>query len=105
MAVAEKLGPEAEQAVARIVRSHLEKFEGISIDEVKVVPSEDEFGDPYHHILVVYSGSGDLLEPGWLNSFTRLNRESLAKWGVEFTTECYIEAAEYQEWLEGRHED
>lgn len=102
MTAAEILSPEATQSVAQIVRQDLEHIttEGVSIDEVKITPGEDQYGDPYHHIVVVYSGNGDLLEPAWLNGFKRRNRENLAKWGVHLTTESYVEATEYREWSE-----
>ena len=102
MTAAEILSPEAEQSVAQIVLRDLEHIatEGISINEVRITPGEDQYGDPYYHIVVVYSGNGDLLDPAWLNGFKRRNREGLAKWGVHLTTESYVEVAEYREWLE-----
>ncbi len=102
MTAAEILSPEAEQSVAQIVLQDLEHIatEGISIDEVRITPGEDQYGDPYHHIVVVYSGNGDLLDPAWLNGFKRRNRDNLAKWGVHLTTESYVEATEYREWSE-----
>ena len=102
MTAAEILSPEAEQSVAQIVLQDLEHIatEGISIDEVRITPGEDQYGDPYHHIVVVYSGNGDLLIPAWLNGFKRRNRDNLAKWGVHLTTESYVEATEYREWSE-----
>ena len=102
MATAQILSPEAEQNVARIVRQDLEPItnKGISIDDVRIVPGEDQYGDPYHHIIIVYSGDDDLLDPTWLNGFKRRNRDDLARWGVHLTTESYVEAAEYSEWSE-----
>ena len=100
MTAAEILSPEAEKSVAQIVRQDLEHImtEGISINEVRTTPGEDQDGDPYYHIVVVYSGNGDLLDPAWLNGFKRRNREVLAKWGVHLTTESYVEATEDSEW-------
>ena len=71
MTAAEILSPEAEQSVAQIVLQDLEHIatEGISIDEVRITPGEDQYGDPYHHIVVVYSGNGDLLDPGVAERF------------------------------------
>ncbi len=102
MTAAEILSPEAEQSVAQIVLQDLEHIatEGISINEVRIIPGEDQYGDPYHHIVVVYSGNGDLLDPTWLNGFKRRNRDDLAKWGVHLTIQSYVEATEYREWLE-----
>ncbi len=102
MTAAEILTPEAEQSVAEIVLQDLEHIatEGISINEVRITPGEDQYGDPYHHIVVVYSGNGDLLDPAWLNGFKRRNRDSLARWGVHLTTASYVEATEYREWSE-----
>ena len=102
MTAAEILSSEAEQSVARIVLQDLDHIvtEGISIDEVRITPGEDQYGDPYHHIVVIYSGNGDLLDPAWLNGFKRRNRDNLAKWGVHLTTTSYVEATEYREWSE-----
>ena len=102
MAIAQILSPEAEQNVARIVRQDLEPItnKGILINEIKVVPGEDQDGDPYHHIIIIYSGDDDLLDPAWLNGFKRRNRDDLARWGVHITTESYVEATEYSEWSE-----
>lgn len=102
MTAAEILSPEAEQGVAKIVRQDLEHIttKGISINEVRITPGEDQDGDPYYHIVVVYSGSDDLLDPAWLNGFKRRNRDELAKWGLHLTTESYVEATEYKEWSE-----
>ena len=102
MTAPEILSPEAEQSVAQIVRLDLEPItaKGISISEIRVMPGEDQDGDPYHHIIVIYSGNDDLLDPAWLNGFKRRNRDELAKWGVHLTTESYVEATEYREWLE-----
>ena len=100
MTAAETLSAEAEQNVAQIVRQDLARItaEGVSIDDVRVTPGEDQYGDPYHHIVIVYSGNGDLLDPAWLNGFKRRNRDKLAKWGVHLTTESYVEATEDSEW-------
>ena len=102
MTAAEILSTEAEQSVAQIVLQDLEHIatEGILINEVRITPGEDQYGDPYYHIVVVYSGNGDLLDPAWLNGFKRRNRKDLAKWGVHLTTEKYVEVTEYREWLE-----
>ena len=103
MTAAEILSPEAEKSVAQIVRQDLEHIitNGISINEVRITPGEDQDGEkPYYHIVVVYSGNGDLLKPAWLNGFKRRNREILAKWGVRLTTESYVEATEDSEWSE-----
>ncbi len=102
MTAAEILSPEAEQSVAQIVLQDLEHIatEGISINEVRITPGEDQYGDPYYHIVVVYSGNGDLLDPAWLNGFKRRNRKDLATWGVHLTTESYVEATEDSEWSE-----
>lgn len=102
MATAQILSPEAEQNVVKIVRQDLEPItnKGISIDDVRIIPGEDQYGDPYHHIIIVYSGDDDLLDPAWLNGFTRRNQDDLARWGVHLTTESYVEAAEYSEWSE-----
>ena len=102
MTAAEILSTEAEQSVAQIVLQDLEHIatEGILINEVRITPGEDQYGDPYYHIVVVYSGNGDLLDPAWLNGFKRRNRKHLAKWGVHLTTESYVEVTEYREWLE-----
>ncbi len=102
MTAAEILSPEVEQSVSQIVLRDLEHIatEGISINEVRITPGEDQYGDPYYHIVVVYSGNGDLLDPAWLNGFKRRNRKDLARWGVNLTTESYVEVSEYREWLE-----
>ena len=83
MTAAQALSPEAEQNIARIVRMDLEPItaKGITISEIRVMPGEDQDGDPYHHIIVIYSGNDDLLDPAWLNGFKRRNREELAEWG------------------------
>ncbi len=102
MTAAEILNTRAAQSVAQIVRKDLEHIttEGISIDDVRITPGEDQDGDPYHHIVIVYSGNGDLLDPAWLNGFKRRNRDDLARWGVHLTTESYVEATEDSEWSE-----
>ena len=99
MAIAQILSPEAEQNVARIVRQDLEPIisKGISINEIRVVPGEDQDGDPYHHIIVIYSGDDDLLDPAWLNGFWRRNRDELSKWDVHITTESYVECGEWSQ--------
>ena len=99
MTAGQALSPEAEQNVARIVRMDLEPItaKGIKISEVRVVPGEDQDGDPYHHIIVIYSGNDDLLEPAWLNGFKRRNRDELAQWGVHITTESYVEDGEWSQ--------
>ncbi len=102
MTAAEILSPEAEQSVAQIVRQDLEHIttDAISINEVRITPGEDQDGDPYYHIVVIYSGNGDLLNPAWLNGFKRRNRDRLTKLGIHLTTESYVEATEYAEWSE-----
>ncbi len=108
MTAAQALSPEAEQNIAQIVRLDLEPItaKGISINEVKVMPGEDQDGDPYHHIIVVYSGNDDLLDPAWLNGFKRRNRDELAKWGVHITTESYVEDSEWSQVSNGAfHEE
>jgi len=99
MTAAQALSPEAEQNVARIVRTDLEPItaKGITISDVKVMPGEDQDGDPYHHIVVIYSGNDDLLDPAWLNGFKRRNRDELAQWGIRITTESYVENGEWSQ--------
>lgn len=99
MTAAQALSPEAEQNVARIVRMDLKPItaKGITISDVKVMPGEDQDGDPYHHIIVIYSGNDDLLDPAWLNGFKRRNRDELAQWGVHITTESYVEDGEWSQ--------
>lgn len=99
MATAQTLSPEAEQNVAHIVQLDLEPItaKGLSINDIKVMPGEDQDGDPYHHIIVIYSGNDDLLDPAWLNGFKRRNRDELAKWGVHITTESYVEDSEWSQ--------
>ena len=97
MAIAMKLSREAEREVAEIVRQDLAGRFGnaLSFAAIRITPAEDEFGDPYHHIEVIYQGDGALLDPAWLNGFYRRNEEKLAEWGVNLTTESYIDKAEY----------
>ena len=101
MAAAKILSLEAEQNVAQIVRQDLEPItqKGISINEIKIMPGEDQDGDPYHHIIVIYSGNDNLLDPAWLNGFKRRNRDELAKWGIHVTTESYVEDGEWSQAL------
>ena len=96
MTMATRLSREAERDVAEIVRLDLAgKFgSAISCDTVRIIPGEDAFGEPYHHIEVVYLGDSSLLDPGWLNGFGMRNESKLAKWGISITTESYIEKAE-----------
>ena len=100
MQTAQVLSPTAEQAVNQLVREDLKRItaQGISIREVRVTSGEDQDGDPYHHIVVVYSGKDYLLEPRWLNGFSRRNQEELAKWNIHTTTESYVEATEDNLW-------
>lgn len=99
MVAAQTLSAEAEQNVVRIIRHDLEPIttKGVSINQIRIVPGEDQDGDPYHHIIVIYSGKDDLLDPAWLNGFKRRNRDELAKWGVHLTTESYIEDKEWSQ--------
>ena len=102
MATAEPLDQEAEQMVTEIVMQDLSSRFGeeIEFETVRVIPAEDEFGDPYHRIEVIYSGDGDLLDPAWLNGFRRRNRDKLAQWGVNITSESYIDKTEDNPWSE-----
>lgn len=99
MVAAQTLSTEAEQNVAQIIRQDLEPIttKGISINQIRIMPGEDQDGDPYHHIIVIYSGNDDLLDPAWLNGFKRRNRDELAKWGVHITTESYVEDSEWSQ--------
>lgn len=99
MVAAQILSSEAEKNVAQIVRQDLEPIttKGISISRIRIMPGEDQDGDPYHHIIVIYSGNDDLLDPAWLNGFKRRNRDELAKWGVHITTESYVESSEWSQ--------
>ena len=89
MTAAQMLSTEAEQGVAQIVQRDLEHItgRGIVINEIRIMPGEDQDGDPYHHIVVVYSGDDSLLDPAWLNGFKRRNRDQMERWGVHLTTE------------------
>lgn len=100
MATAETLDQEAELMVTEIVMQDLSSRFGeeIEFETVRVIPAEDEFGDPYHRIEVIYSGDGDLLDPAWLNGFRRRNRDKLAQWGVNITSESYIDRTEDNPW-------
>ena len=102
MATAERLNQEATQKVAEIVLHDLRRKFGdaIKFETVRVIPAEDEFGDPYHRIEVIYSGDGELLDPAWLNGFRRRNRDQLAQWGVSITSESYIDQTEDGPWPE-----
>ena len=102
MSIAEKLSPEAERSVEEIVREDLKDLlgEGLAISGVRITPGEDRYGDPYHHIVVIYTGDGGGLDAAWLNGFKRRNREALAKWGIDMTTESYVEETEDSEWSE-----
>ena len=115
MATAEPLNQEAKQKVAEIVMHDLSsqfgdeiKFETVRImssqftksSSKQIIPAEDEFGDPYHRIEVIYSGDGELLDPAWLNGFRRRNRDKLAQWGVNTTSESYIDKTEDGPWSE-----
>lgn len=102
MATAQRLSEEAERKVADLVRQDLNsKFGGIiTFDTIRITPAEDEFGEPYHHIEVIYTGDGDLLDPAWLNGFRRRNQDRLAECGVEITSESYVDKTEDGEWSE-----
>ena len=91
MATAQRLSEEAEQKVADIVRQDLvARFASqISVDAIRITPAEDEFGEPYHRIDVLYTGDGKLLDPAWLNGFRRRNQDRLAEFGVDVTSESY----------------
>ena len=58
MATAEILSPDAEPNVARIIeRDFSERYgNAIKVKGIRVVPGEDRDGEPYHHIVIVYSG-------------------------------------------------
>ena len=102
MATAEPLNQEAKQKIAEIVMHDLSSQFGdeIKFETVRIIPAEDEFGDPYHRIEVIYSGDGELLDPAWLNGFRRRNRDKLAQWGVNTTSESYIDKTEDGPWSE-----
>lgn len=93
MAAAATLSPEAEQSVAQIVwRDFSERYgEAIRLRGIRIVPAEDRDGEPYHHIVIVYSGQETPLDPAWLNGFQRRNREGLARWGITLATESYVD--------------
>ena len=93
MATAVRLSEEAEQKIAEIVRQDLSSRFGdrIIFDAIRITPEEDEFGDPYHRIVVIYTGDGELLDPSWLNGFRRRNQDRLAEWGVDITSESYVD--------------
>ena len=97
-----ELSPEAEREVVGIVLNDLTAGFGdaVSFKKIRIVPGEDIDGEPYHHIVVVYSGDGELLDSGWLNGFKRRNRESLAERGIHITTESYMDEAEIREWAD-----
>ena len=92
MTDAQPLSPEAARNIERIVRNDLKPItgNGVSITDVMILTGEDHDGDPYHHIIVIYSGTDELLDSSWLNGFKRRNRDELAKWGVNMTVESYV---------------
>ena len=72
-------------------RPHLPFRQPARIQTIRITPSEDEFGQPYHRIQVVYVGDGETLDPEWLNGFRRRNQDKLAECGVNVTTESYLD--------------
>lgn len=100
MTIAERLSPEDEKKVADIVIQDLRKGLGniFEFEEIRVVPGEDIDGEPYHHIVVVYSGNSELLDPAWLNGFKRRNWERLEELGIHLITRSYVNPKEDSEW-------
>ena len=97
-----ELSPEAEREVVGIVLNDLTAGFGDAVEfkKIRIVPGEDIDGEPYHHIVVVYSGDGELLDPAWLNGFKRRNWERLAECGIHITTESYVDELEYWDRLD-----
>ena len=93
MATAQQMSKEAEQKVADIVRQDLRNgfADRIVVNHVHVTLAEDQFGEPYHRIQVIYNGHGRLLDATWLNGFKRRNQDQLAEYGVYMTSESYSE--------------
>ena len=107
MTIAAQLSPEAEEEVTGIVRHDLIEGLGneIAFKTIRIVPGEDLDGEPYHHIVVVYSGDSEFLDPAWLNGFKRRNWKRLAKWGIHVTTESYVDEVEDAEWSKAEQTD
>ena len=57
--------------VADIYRRPLEeRFDKIVFDPIAVVPEIDQYGNPYLHVHIVFSGSWKKLDPRWTGGLT-----------------------------------
>ena len=100
MTIAEHLSEEDKKKVADIVMQDIREGMGniFEFEDIRIWPGEDIDGEPYHHIVVVYSGDSELLDPAWLNGFKRRNRERLEELGIHLMTESYVNPKEDAEW-------
>ena len=95
--------------VARIVEDLLdERFgdvDGLTIEQVKVIPKIDHDGDEYLHIYIVFDGDQKLLDPGWTLTISRRIAPQLMELGVENPpSRSFVEKSEWEEVLADKSE-
>ena len=90
------------EKVVGIVTDILDKrfgdVDGLTIEQVKVIPKIDHDGDDYLHIFVIFDGDQKLLDPKWtLTLYSRIAPQ-LMELGVEsLPTRSFVEKSDWEE--------
>ena len=73
--------------VAAIYRRPLEeRFDKIVFDPIAVVPEIDQYGNPYLHVHIVFSGSWKKLDPKWTGGLTNRVLDEVDALGLGWET-------------------
>lgn len=79
----------------KIIRSVLQdRFDGITIDSITVVPDRDEDGEPILHVKVVFDGKNKTLDARRAASVVRHLRPKIANFEDAFPVISYIAKSE-----------
>ena len=94
--------------VARIVEDLLdERFgdvDGLTIEQVKVIPKIDHDGDEYLHIYIVFDGDQKLLDPGWTLTLSRRIVPRLMNPDVPWPpSRSFVEKSDWEEVYAGEY--
>ena len=56
--------------------------EDFVFDPIAVVPDVDQYGDPYLHVYIVFSGNQEKLDPKWTGGLTNRVRDEVDALGL-----------------------
>lgn len=90
------------EKVVVIVKNILDKrfgdVDGLTIEQVKVIPKIDHDGDDYLDIYVIFDGDQELLDPGWTSTLSRRIAPQLMELGVESPpSRSFVEKSDWEE--------